>query len=473
MGINRQMKRVWRWLGRYGRDRRGNISTMVALLIIPLTGVMGIATETGSWYVIQRAEQNAADSAVLAAAQNGIFNSGGTTYIAEGQQVASNLGFTNGSNFTTVTPVNGQACPAPFTGSSNCYKVTITKTVPVNLTRVIGYNGTSGSGRQTVIASAMAKPTDIPVSDCITSLGTGSDTYRVNGGPSVNLSGCTIQANGDVQCSGTNSDGNVSYFFVAGSNNGCNPAVGGSATITDPYTTTYPRTNIPANTCTLTCDPNANPALATSYWQQSGVYSGNGNGNGNGGGGPPQPSFNNWSGTVSPGVYRGDITVHSNTTMSGGTYVIENGSVIVDSGVTLSGSGVTLVFTGPTISGFNPSHLPPTSGTLDISAPDASSTSVWHGVALYQDPALTSGVDWTSNGSALNWNITGLIYMPNSNILFSGTINKATGGQDCFTMVDTTFRVNGNVTLTEHQTGCLAAGLTPPTSNLPRAVLVQ
>jgi Flp pilus assembly protein TadG len=470
------MKRIWRWLGRYGRDRRGNISTMVALLIIPLAGVLGIATETGSWYVVQRAEQNAADSAVLAAAQNGIF--GGTTYATEGRQVASNLGFTDGANFTTVTPVNAQPCPAPLSGS-NCYKVTITRTVPVNLTRIIGYTGTGGTGRQTVIATAIAGPVTVAVSNCISSLGTGSDTYRVNGGPSVNLNGCVIQANGDMQCSGNNADGNVGYFFLAGSNNGCNPAIGGSPTLTDPYTTTYPSTNIPANTCqsTNTC---ADPTLATSYWQQSNNYGSSGNGNGNGNGNTvslspnTQPAQNNWTGgTKSPGVYRGDITVHNDTTMNPGTYVIENGSLIIDSGVTLSGSGVTIIFSGPTISGFSPNHLPPTSGTLDISAPDATSTSVWKGVAIYQDPSLTSGVDWTSNGSALNWNITGLIYMPNSDILFSGTINNATGGNDCFTLIDTTFRVNGNVTLTEQQTGCVAAGLSPPTSMLPRATLVQ
>src|SRR2546426_1128279 len=129
MGKMRKSQSVWRRLGRFARDRRGNISAMVALLIVPLVGVMGIATETGNWYLIQRAEQNAADSAVLAAAQNGIF--GGTSYATEGRSVASNLGFTDGTNFTTVTPVNGQTCPAPLTGS-NCYKVTVTRTVPVN-----------------------------------------------------------------------------------------------------------------------------------------------------------------------------------------------------------------------------------------------------------------------------------------------------------------------------------------------------
>jgi len=139
-----------RGLRRYIRDRRGNITTMVALLIIPLVGVLGLATETANWYTIHRSAQNAADSAVLAAAQNGIANSGGTTYITEGRSVATNFGFTNGANSTTVTPVNGQACPAPLTGSG-CYKVTVSRNVPISMLKIVGYTGTGGSGTQAIV----------------------------------------------------------------------------------------------------------------------------------------------------------------------------------------------------------------------------------------------------------------------------------------------------------------------------------
>ncbi|HYS44924.1 MAG TPA: hypothetical protein VEM35_00715, partial [Rhizomicrobium sp.] len=96
------------------------------------------------------------------------------------------------------------------------------------------------------------------------------------------------------------------------------------------------------------------------------------------------------------------------------------------------------------------------------------------GVAIYQDPNLTSGVDWTSSGNALNWDVTGLIYMPNSNLSFSGTINKATSGVNCFTMVAQTLLISGTVKLNETQADCSAAGLsTLPTSTLPRVTLVQ
>jgi Flp pilus assembly protein TadG len=79
MGTFESARRAWHWLRRYGRDRRGNISSVVALLIIPLVGVIGIATETGNWFLIQRSAQNAADSAVLAAGQNDYINPSGTS----------------------------------------------------------------------------------------------------------------------------------------------------------------------------------------------------------------------------------------------------------------------------------------------------------------------------------------------------------------------------------------------------------
>jgi Flp pilus assembly protein TadG len=452
-------RRVWCWLGRYRRDLRGNIAALTAMAIIPLVGIMGLATETGGWFLVQRAEQNAADSAVLATGQNYLF--GGTTYISEGQAAAAKFGFVTGSNSTTVTPLINQTCPSPIAGS-NCFKVTITKSIALNFSKILGYTGTGGSGTQSITASAMAKSKDFPISDCITSLGPGSDSYRVNGGPKLNLNGCTIQVNGDATCNGSNSSGNALYFFVSGTNknNNCTPANNSVPLVADPYLTTYPASNIPANPC-------GNSPL--NYWQASGSY-----GNGLGHYTPPsQPAANKWNGSVAAGgtPICGDVTLSGDTTITGsGTIVIENGWLNLN-GHTLTGTGVTLIFTGPTVgNNFSPSHSPPTDGTLDISAP---TSGTWSGVALYQDPNLTSGVDWTAGGSGLQLEITGLIYMPNSNIDFHGAVSKATGGLDCFTLVDWKIVMSGAVTVNEQQTQCAAAGLTPPSSNIRRPVLVQ
>ena len=475
-GHRSQVRRGFRGLlRRYLRDRRGNIAALTALLIIPLVGVMGIATEASSWFLIQRAMQNAADSAVVAAAQNDSAVTGGTTtYSNEAKSVAAGYNFVTGTNNTTVTPSKGVTCPAPLAANGNaCYQVSISRNVPIYLSNIVGYSGTGGTGLQTVSTLAIAGVQQTPVTDCIFIKGTGGNGYRINGagGGSIDLNGCNIQSNGDATCNGTNSTGNVNHFFVSGTNQKCNPA-SPSSPLADPYTTTYPRTNIHPSTC--------NSSQPTNYYQENNNYGtsgGKGKGNGNVISLSPNnpPAANQLSGTVAltPNTtYCGDVVLSADTTLTGsGTMVIENGRLDLK-GHKLTGAGVTLIFTAAaTGTNFNPAHYPPTDGTLDISAP---TSGTWSGVAIYQDPNVASNVDWSSSGNALNWDVTGLIYMPNSNISFSGTINKATGGANCFTMVANSLLVSGTVKINETQSGCTLAGLTTlPTSFLPRVLLVQ
>ena len=375
------------------RSRRGNIAALTALLIVPLVALMGVATEGGSWFLIQRAAQNAADSAALTAAINGTAKPSSTTYILEAKSVAKNYGFEDGTDNAAVTPVNNQACPSPMTGT-NCYKVTITKNVPLFLTQVVGYNGTTalGNGRaQTILASAMAGTVNTHISNCITSLGSDSQAFRVNGNgkgnEDIDLNQCAVQSNGGSKCAGKNADGNAGLYFVHLSNDGCDPApVPNAPAISDPYTNLYPRTNIPSNPCN-------NTGNATDYWQKSNNY-GEDNKNKTISLNPnPAPAKNSLSGSValSSTPYCGDVVLTGDTTLTGsGTMVIENGLLDL-AGHKLTGAGITIIFTGPTVgSNFNPSHYPPTSGTLDVSAPESGT---WSGVAIYQDPALTSGVD--------------------------------------------------------------------------------
>lgn len=442
MVTNSQMKRVWRWLGRYGRDRRGNISTMVALLIVPLVGVMGIATETGNWFLMQRSMQNAADSAVLAAATNAnsAIPSGGTSpmYKLEGISVAGKFGYTTGNS--TITVVNNDNT-VPGKCSSACYAVTITKTVPVYLTRVIGYAGSGGN--QTIIARAVAVPQNVPTSYCLVSLG-GGDGYHINGGPSVNLTGCNVLSNGDVTCNGNNSSGNANSITYVGSNkNGnCAPSVHASSTLPDPYAgqasnlpptncSSYAPTTIPAGTAI-----NANVALAgTSY---TGVK---------------------YCGNVTLG---GNVTVGTNS--PGSLLVIENGYLDL-AGNTLSSTGnLTIVFTG-TSGGLSSSMA----GKFDFSAP---TTGTWQGFSIYQAPTLPI-VNSSASGNNLTWNISGIIYLPRTNLSFAGVVDKAANGLDCFVLIDNTFISSGTGTILEHQTQCTQQGVVLPSlDTYVRAALV-
>jgi len=431
MGKIGKHKSAWRWLGRYGRDRRGNISTMVALLIIPLVGVMGVATESGNWFLIQRSMQNAADSAVIAAATNN--NSTGNSYQLEGKSVATQFGYTNGANSTTVTIVNNDnTVPAKCAGA--CYAVTITRTVPVYLSRVVGWSAT-----QSVATKAVAVPQNTPTSYCLISLGPG-DAFHINGGNKVDLNGCNVLSNGNVTCNGNNSSGGANSITYIGSNKNCAPAIAASTPLVDPFSGLA--SNIPAPSCGSYA---ATPISGSLSWGTSQHYC-------------------------------GDVTLTANTTITtpgnGTVLYIENGNLVVPSGMTFgtaAGSGLTVVFTGTNAG----SHIPTGGGTLSISAPVAGTTTPWVGVALYQDPALTSGVDMTAAGNAPTWNISGLIYAPHSNMQFSGVVDKANNGLECFVLVDYTFQSNGTGTILENQSQCAQQGVTlPSTSTLIRTTLI-
>jgi hypothetical protein len=212
--------------------------------------------------------------------------------------------------------------------------------------------------------------------------------------------------------------------------------------VTDPYTTLA--TNIPANPCS-----GAYPQAPSKKAD------------------PPLPSSNLWSGTkVINGNFSvcGDLELTGNVSISntagdGAVLIIWNGRLDAD-GNTLSTSNgyLTIVFAG-TNGAYT--HAPMGGGELNFSAPR---TGPWSGMAIYQAPNLTSGVDISEAGNTPTWNITGMVYLPYASVTFSGAINKsATNGQSCFAMVMDNMRVNGTGF---SLTSCNQAGLTLPYSNV-------
>ena len=130
---------------------RGVAAPFLALALPVIVGAVGLATEVTLWYLTQRNMQNAADSAVLAASANA-----GSTYAREAKAAAAQYGFVDGSNNVSVAASNTAPCPA---GGNTCYSVTITGSVPVMFSRVIGYNGkisVQGVGASGLSGLAMA-----------------------------------------------------------------------------------------------------------------------------------------------------------------------------------------------------------------------------------------------------------------------------------------------------------------------------
>jgi Putative Flp pilus-assembly TadE/G-like len=67
------------------QGERGVLAIVTALCFVVLIGFVGLGIDVGMWYRTQRASQNAADAAALAAAINA-----GTTYASEAKAVAAN-----------------------------------------------------------------------------------------------------------------------------------------------------------------------------------------------------------------------------------------------------------------------------------------------------------------------------------------------------------------------------------------------
>jgi Flp pilus assembly protein TadG len=402
-----------------------------------LIGAMGLAAEVSYWRLHQRAMQNAADAAAIAAATNG-----GSTYVAEAQAVAAQYGFQNGAGNITVTVTN----PNTASGcSSKCYTVSINDKLPLLLSKVVGFSGNTtvtSAGSSTPVPATSMQGASIATSApaykyCIMALGTtGVTDITANGAQKADLGGCNVVSNAGATCNGGNL--NAGIVDAHGTNKGCGTTQNSNMPIvTDPYTGLAP--SIPTNTC-------------SSYPQEPSL---------------PTPS-NQWTGTYTiNGVVCGDVKLTGNTTINGGVLVIENGRLDTN-GYTLTGNPLTIVFSGSNNASYQ--HVPTGGGSLNIAAP---TSGVWSGVAIYQDPSLTTNVNISSAGNSPTWNISGLVYLPHSSVTLSGSAGASTMGKKCLVLVVDNLTINGTGSVFANNTECGLAGLQTQPGGGSRGTLVN
>jgi Flp pilus assembly protein TadG len=438
-------------------DRRGNVAVMMGFLFVPLLGAWGVAFEVGNWYLTTRAMQNAADSAAVAAATNG-----SSSYATEAAAVAAQYGYVNGTNTVTVTASNTATCPS---GGNTCYSVTITSTKSLLVSQVVGYGGNAtlnGAPAQKLTSTAIATQSTQQVPLCMLALGASGITEALtgNGTPNANLAGCNIMSNTGANCNGHNLQ--ADHGLAHTTDSGCGvDQVSNVPTVNDPYYALH--TLIPPNNCTTTYPTNTYPQEGSG----------------------PHPSADprnqlsgslNWSGnqTFCGDVQlTGDVTI--NTPPAGGVLVVENGQLDLNGFnlITSNGSALTIVFSGDNGSyTHSATNSSPHASTLNITAPNLLNTTPptpqpnWSGVAMYQDPSLTSGVDINYAGNNPTWDITGLVYAPHSSVIFSGAVNKSSNGASCFVMVADNYTINGTGSIFDTG-GCSSAGLIMPQATIP------
>jgi Flp pilus assembly protein TadG len=447
-------------LHRLREDQRGTVSVIMGFLIIPLVGALGIGFEVSNWYMNGRGMQNAADAAALAAATNG-----GANYNVEAKAVAAQYGFVDGANNISVAVSNTAACPG---GGNTCYGVTISGAVPLLVSQIVGYQGDTtlnGAAAKLLNAVAVAKAMVQPQPLCMVALaGSGAaQGIRTNGSPVANLNGCNVMSNTAAQCNGSNLGAGLG--LAHGSSNGCGvKSVSGVDVVTDPYSGLA--SNIPAL---------SSSGCGGNYPQETrhgSTYS--------------VTTTNQLSGSldlVGGNNFKcGDQMLTADTVINTppGTpavLVIENGQLDLNghSLTTSSGSEVTVVFSGDNSGSYTHAPTDNTNGSggrLDLAAP---STGPWSGVAIYQDPSLTSGLDVSAAGNSPTWNISGLIYMPHASVTLKGAVDKATNGKSCVVMIADNFTIGGTAGILQTDIGqCPQQGLTMPTVTLAaRSMLVQ
>jgi Flp pilus assembly protein TadG len=419
-----------KWRGFVANESGASI-IIIGLAMPALIGAIGLAVEVSYWQLHRRAEQNAADAAALAAATHPASN-----YVAVADAVAAQYGFHNGVG-NVVVSVSNPSTAAGCTG--NCYVVTISDGVPLFLSQVVGYQGSSVNGQHVTNLAATSVATTDSAPLCILALaGSGAQGITSNGAPKANLNGCTIQSNTGMTCHGHNLNAVVGN--AVGTNSGCGITQNSNVpAVSDPYAALA--ANLPANSC------------GGSYPQE-----------------PTLPAANKLSGTYLKSgvqVVCGDQQLTADTTMNNTTLVIENGRLDTN-GHTLQGSGLTIVFTGTNSSTYH--HIPSGSGTLDITPP---TSGTWSGIAIYQDPNLTTNVNVSYSGNSPTWNISGLVYLPQASVTISGAVNKSSSGATCFALVVDNLTINGTGSIFANDTQCASAGLKQAMGSGWRGMLVN
>jgi len=422
------MSRWWCLFARFSSDRRGAISLLTALALPALIATLALGTEVSYWLVQTRKLQNAADSAVIAATIDG-----SAAYVLQAKAVAAQYGLVDGVAGVAVTGSNAVTCPDVTAG---CYSVTVATILPNYLGKVVGYIGNASVGGVNgtkLSAIAFAKPSGSSREYCLVALAGNGIALALlsNGAPKADLSGCGVMSNTNLRCNGH--DLRAAFGDAVGTNNGCGAI---RTSYVPPFIDPYA-----ARAASLPADP-----CGGTYPQS------------------PSAAVTKWSGTRTLGSVTticGDLQLTGNVTIvapSDAVLILRNGELLTQgaSFTTASGSNLALIFTGSNNASYQ--HIPDGSGALDITAP---TTGTWAGVAMYQDPALTIGIQMPDAARKPKWAFSGLVYLPRVDLDFRGSVGKSGSGKRCTVIVANSITIKGTG-LVLSTMECAAAGLTTP-----------
>ena len=168
-------------------SQAGQTLVFVALAMVLLSAVLGLAVDIGYMRFLKRRMQTAADSAAIAAAAE--INYGDVTAAAKAD--AASNGFTDGANGVAVT-VNNPPASGPNQGVQGYVEVLISKNQPTFFIRVVPGGATSS----TVTARAVGHLGN--GKGCIYTLAQAPAGLQVHHNGAVTAQSCAIMVNGNL-----------------------------------------------------------------------------------------------------------------------------------------------------------------------------------------------------------------------------------------------------------------------------------
>jgi len=385
---------------------RGQALVMITLSSILLFAIVGLAVDVGWARFRQQAAQAAAESAAIAAAQFAASTGSTPTCGSSGVVCQSATACATSLTSPATTSVQSGCLYAKangFTASGN-QNVTIAAntTSPFDNVDVQYWVAASVTEKETQLFSAVLGNTLLntgahAVAAVIAGSGGGciyvmqsSGSAVTNSGNALIESGCGIYINSSGPTAVTMSGS--ATIETTGSAKTNIVASGSSAVVTSGTAAITPSPNLGTTAVT---DPFASmqpPTVGSCTYSSAVVVTTNT--------------------TLNPGTYCGGIITSGSPTITlssgsdNGLYIIEGG--ITESGSpTFTGSGVTLYFKTGGITGSG-------SGTFTLTAP---TSGTYQGVVIYEDRSNSSGI--TLSGTT-GTEVSGLVYMPNGNLTYSG-----------------------------------------------------
>jgi Flp pilus assembly protein TadG len=404
------------------KNRRGQATLLVTFSLVPMVGLLGLATDLGYMHYVKQSAQAAADSAVLAAVSRFHSDVSGSSYTCNQAGVicgssyscpptlttaanaiqtaclyAKQNGFTASGNQNVLVDSNtGSTPPATVSGVTSAafwISVRVSQRVPQLFSIV--------TGNTTGLVSARATAAVVPAKDCIYAMDPSSaGAYYQNGNTTV-TSACGIYVNSNNAQAMYNSGGSsilsASEYDIVGNyswNGTLSPSPNtGAPTMPDPLK------NLAA----------PSPCSATGGCDSAGCAKNS------------KVLVINTDTTLSPGTYCGGIFVKNATvTFSPGTYTLVGGGIgTQDTNSIIRGSGVTLYNTYDTnhpYSGFDFNA----NSDVQLSAPTSGTYTAILAMQdrnVVQDPYNPPAESFQGGANA---KFEGVLYFPKSILEFAG-----------------------------------------------------